>query len=415
MINLKKISRKLDNTAKVFSLEEKKNKNNFRLSVLLKEEVDENILKNALLKTLDKYPNYRVKLKTGFFWNYLSVNLKEPIVEEDKEITFKNINLKKNQSFLFKVSYFQNKINLDIFHVLTDGKGATIFLKEILYNYLDLKYELASSNEEKTQDFDYSQDVYLKNANKKLKCKNVSKRAFLIKEKIDLLNNKTYHYILDLERTKVICKKNKVSITEFLTAIYIYAIYKTIYDKTCKKDISVSVPIDLRSHYQVEAFSNFFTCMNIEGKVSKNKNISFTKILREVHKDFKNKLNLESIKSYLARDVKLGTNVAIELVPLFIKKMFMKYMGKLVNQTTTTTLSNIGPIKVFERYKEYIDNIMVLVSTGKFQKAKCTVCSYENNLTVTLNSSIVNNLLEKEFYRLLCKYIGNVRLEGNAI
>ena len=70
---MKKSSRKLDNTAKAFSLEEKQNKNNFRLSVILKEEVNENILKQALLKTLDKYPSYRVKLKTGFFWNYLSV------------------------------------------------------------------------------------------------------------------------------------------------------------------------------------------------------------------------------------------------------------------------------------------------------------------------------------------------------
>lgn len=412
---MKRLSRKLDNMAKVFSLEEKKNKNNFRLSVILKEEVNEDILKKALLKTLDKYPSYRVKLKTGLFWNYLSINAKEPIVEEDKETTFKNINLKRNRSFLFKVSYLQNKINLDIFHVLTDGKGATIFLKEILYNYLDLKYDLVPTDEEILIDIDYNQDACLKNVNRKLKCKTSFKKAFLIKDKTNLLNNKTYHYILDLERTKRICKKHKVSITEFLTAIYIYAIYKTIYDKTCKKDISVTIPIDLRKHYQVESFSNFFTCVNVDGNIVDSKNISFSKILREVHKDFKNKINLENIKSHLARDVKLGTNVAIELVPLFIKKMFMKYMGKLVNQTTTTTLSNIGPINVLDRYKKYIDNIMVLVSPGMFQKVKCTICSYENNLTVTLNSSIVNNLLEKEFHCLLSKYIGKVRLEGNAI
>lgn len=93
----------------------------------------------------------------------------------------------------------------------------------------------------------------------------------------------------------------------------------------------------------------------------------------------------------------------------------MKYIGKVVNRTTTTTLSNIGPVMILEQYKKYIYNIMVLVNPGKFQKAKCTVCSYDNNLNITLNSSIVNNLLEKEFYRLLCKYIGRVRLEGNAI
>ena len=34
------------------------------------------------------------------------------------------------------------KINLDVCHILTEGVGATIFLKAIVYNYLDLKYNL---------------------------------------------------------------------------------------------------------------------------------------------------------------------------------------------------------------------------------------------------------------------------------
>ena len=53
----------------------------------------------------------------------------------------KSINFRKNNGFLFKSYYFNNKINLDIFHVLTDGMGATIFLKEY-YNYLNIKYNL---------------------------------------------------------------------------------------------------------------------------------------------------------------------------------------------------------------------------------------------------------------------------------
>ena len=73
--------RKLDNTAKVFSLDEKKNNNIFRLSVILKEKVDSMILKSAVNKTLEMYPSYKVKIRTGFFWNYLEVNNKEPIIE----------------------------------------------------------------------------------------------------------------------------------------------------------------------------------------------------------------------------------------------------------------------------------------------------------------------------------------------
>ena len=206
-----------------------------------------------------------------------------------------------------------------------------------------------------------------------------------------------------------------MSVSEYLSALYIYAIYKTIYDKSSKQDIAVTVPVDLRRHYNVESFSNFFTCMNIKGNVTKNKYMNFKKILNEVKKEFKNKLTLENIQKYLSRDVKLGTNFGISAVPLFIKKPFMKYFGKYFSNSTTTTLSNIGKIKIADQYKKYIDNILVLVSAGKIQKVKCTICSYENNLTITINSNLLDNKLENEFYNLLLKHVGKVRLESNNV
>ena len=153
--------------------------------------------------------------------------------------------------------------------------------------------------------------------------------------------------------------------------------------------------------------------MNIEGNVLHNKDASFDKILNQVHREFKHKLTSDNIEGYLARDVKLGTNIFIRLVPLPIKKLFIKYLGKLVNQMATTTLSNIGSVKIDEPYQKYIDNIIVLVNAGRIQKVKCTICSYKNNLTVTLNSNLVDNKLEDEFDKLLAKYIGPFELESN--
>lgn len=403
--------RKLDNTAKFFSLEEKKSNNTFRLSVILKETVDPKILELSLIKSLQQYPSYKVKIQTGFFWNYFKNNNKDPMIQEERTLSWESIDYQQNNDFLFRVTYLNNKINLDILHVLTDGVGATIFLKAILYNYLDAKYKLKTNDNQKVISLSFDIDENIKNADKSLICTEKPKKAFLIKDKYDLLNNKTYHYILDLEKFKIICKKHSVSITEYLTSLYIYAIYKTLYDKSSNKDILVTVPIDLRKYYQVESFSNFFTCMNIAGNIQNN-NVSFNKILKNVHKEFKSKLTQYKIKTYLARDVKLGTNLAIRLVPLFIKKIFIKYMNKMTSQSTTT-LSNLGPIKVEEQYKKYIDNITVLVSTGNIQKTKCTICSYENKLTIALNSNIINDRLEIEFYNLLKKHVDKFELKNN--
>ena len=42
----------------------------------------------------------------------------------------------KKKTLLFKVTYYKKRINFEVFHVLTDGTGATEFLKELVKNYL---------------------------------------------------------------------------------------------------------------------------------------------------------------------------------------------------------------------------------------------------------------------------------------
>ena len=132
----KKDWRRLDNVAKVFSLHSKNNTNVFRYSVILKEKVNKKILEKALEKAINSYRAFKVKISSGFFWNYLEINNKKIIIQEESEIPCKRIDFEKNNDYLFKVTYFKNKINLDIFHVLTDGTGAIKFLKSIIYNYL---------------------------------------------------------------------------------------------------------------------------------------------------------------------------------------------------------------------------------------------------------------------------------------
>ena len=96
-------------------------------------------------------------------------------------------------------------------------------------------------------------------------------------------------------------------------------------------------------------------------------------------------------------------------------KTFINYFEKNFSQAYTTTLSNLGVIDIKEKYKKYIDNIVVLVNSGNIQKVKCSVCSYADKLTVTLNSNLITNKIEKEFYKLLDKYIGNIKLISNTI
>ena len=131
--------RRLDNYAKLFPLASTKRYSSvFRISITLKEKIDPNILEKAVNKALVKFKLFKVRMRRGFFWYYFENNTKSVVIEEEHDYPCKYIDLPANNDYLFKITYFENKINLDIFHCLTDGNNALHFLKEITYNYIDI-------------------------------------------------------------------------------------------------------------------------------------------------------------------------------------------------------------------------------------------------------------------------------------
>ena len=61
--------------------------------------------------------------------------------------------------------------------------------------------------------------------------------------------------------------------------------------------------------------------------------------------------------------------------------------------------------------KIYSKGLIPDSTKGRVQKVKCTICSYENNLTVTINSNLITDKFENEFSRLLKHHVGSFRLE----
>lgn len=408
----KKDWRKLDNTAKIFSLDDKKNTSMFRYSVLLKKNVDPSVLQKALNKTINDCPSYKMKMGAGLFWNYLELNEKNIIIQEENQIPCEHINLKKNNDYLFKVTYYKNKINLDVFHVLTDGVGASVLLKALIYNYFIIKYKLPNDIKYENEINNY-QDQYLKYYNPKLKEIGKPKKAYQIPGIPNKKINNTYHYIVSVKELKNICKRHSVTITEYLTAVYIYALYNSIYNKKSKKEIVVAIPINLRKVFNEETTANFFTYMKINSNVCGKEKITFNEILEYTKGEFYVKLTEDKIKEYISRDMKIGMNVPIRLAPLFIKKLFIKYLGFSVKRVMTTMLSNIGPIDIEDKYKKYIDNIIVLVMPNNEQKIKCTICSYQDKLNITLNSNINDKDLQKCFLNQIKTNLKKIEVISN--
>lgn len=412
--------RKLDDQAKVFALaSNNKYSSIFRLSVVLKENVDKEILEKAVEITLQKYKVFKVKMRKGLFWYYFEENNKKPIISLENEYPFKKINTKENNDYLFKITYFASKINIEFFHALTDGTGGIEFLKDIVYRYLELKYldELQADRINEKIVLKESENAYRKNYNYTGKKNKNIKRAYQLKG--DILAQGEFainHFNVKVDEIKELAKRSGCTISAYLVAMIAFSIYETNYKlNNGKRPINISVPISLRKYFPSETISNFFSYMIINVHLKYKKKYIFEDILKIVKKEFEKKLKVEKMIQTITEDAGKTNNIFIRIVPLFIKKIAVRIGSLQVKKHFTLTFSNMGKVIVEEKYSKYIDNFLVILAPDWAEKVKCGVCSYRNDLIITFTTILKGSSLECKFRDLLKENKVNLKIEGNGV
>ena len=206
-----------------------------------------------------------------------------------------------------------------------------------------------------TRKIDYdTEDSYIKNYDKKSKANASTKKAFILKG-----------------------KKIKLSaITQYLTAVLIYSIYKANYQKyNGKKPIKVCIPVDLRKYFNTKTMSNFFTYITVEAEMKKNNLDTFEKIL-----EFVVRLSYIEIRKY-----------------------------------TTITFSNIGRMGIMGKYKDYMEYFLMLIAPEPVEKIKCSACSFEDKMVFTFTSILKDSSIEKYFYEFIKNKGIDIKIESNEV
>lgn len=108
---------KLDNTANLFPAIATHNMTNvYRISVTLQERIDKALLQQALDDLLPEFDTFRVRMRKGIFWNYFETNHQSPpLVEMEQSYPCSYIDPYSNNGYLFRVSYYRDRINLEVF------------------------------------------------------------------------------------------------------------------------------------------------------------------------------------------------------------------------------------------------------------------------------------------------------------
>lgn len=137
--------------------------------------------------------------------------------------------------------------------------------------------------------------------------------------------------------------------------------------------------------------------------------------MEKVKNEFKDKLTEEELLRTIAKFMKVGNNVFLKFLPLFIKKVIVQNVYREIRKYNTTTLSNIGRIGVISKYKDYIDEFLFLIGPENIEKIKCTACSYENKLVFTIVSVLEDKKVEEKFFNFMKQKGIHGKIEGNGV
>lgn len=399
---------KLDNAAQLFPIISSKNEtSSFRLSAVLKEEVDEQLLKEVLIKTLERFPTFKVKLKKGFFWYYLQENYNEPVVCEESPYLCEANDYKKQKEFLFKVRYFRKRITLEIFHGITDGGGGMEFFKSLLYHYLTAKgYEIPNHGEILTTDVeqlvDETQDSFKYNYNRNQKQKENESKGFKI---TGVAHSKKWtgciNAICKVDTIKNAAKKYNATVTEYISALLLYSIYINYYQQSKSKlPIRLFIPVNARRFFDSKTLRNFVLFIRTNSIFTGN--ITFEEVITHIKDTFKQELNKDELLGRIKANVKLEINMFTRCIPLFIKRFVVKIVYRTLGSgVNTLSYSNLGIVNVPVEMLEYIDRIEFLNDASKYTPINVGSVSFGNHFVLSFTSDVIERKLQRTVIRML--------------
>lgn len=402
---------KIDNAGKIFQAVKKPtNSSVFRVSMALHDEINPDLLQNAVDITMKRFPSLAVKLRKGVFWDFLEGNEKSLSVQKEINYPCFPIDSTTNNGYLIRVLYFNCRISVEIFHSLMDGTGALEFLKTLAYQYLCLcgndveadvsimlPDELPSKFETEDSFEKYYQHVKV-NRHKEPKAYQIDGTRF------ERMGNNVIHGVLNAGKLNAVAKQNGATITEYLTAILIHSIYsQSARYEINHEPVRVAIPVNLRKLFPSKTIRNFFAVVNVGIPISDS--CTFDTIVKEVSLQLKEKTKREYLSAEIAHNIKFQKMLSARFVPLAIKYIAMRYAFKYLGENLKTiTLTNLGNVRLPDSMSKYVDQLEIVMYPTEKSPINCGVCSVNNQLTITFSRSILETDIIKCFFRLLTEH-----------
>lgn len=418
-----KVWYKLDLSAIVYpTLQRRDFSSVYRLSVVLKEEVQPDVLQQAVDIALKRFPTYKTAIRKGLFWRYLEPNNRPgPFVQKDIRNFCMPMPFKAGSRYLLRVYYYDRRISLEAHHCLGDGTGGMCVLQTITAVYLRLLGHSVSSggfvlDVNGTPDPEELEDAYMRYANAKVCPPRPGEKTYRVRgTREPFYTFNIIDGIMSVREVMEVAKKYDATITEYLNSVLLYALLKKQQSEWHLKlrPVKIAMPVNLRRFFPSKTLRNFITMVypSIDPRLGE---YSFEEIVKQVHNYMRYYINEKFLRGDITTNASTQRNPFIRVVPLFVKDFVVRqFYTRVQDKNSSAGLTNMGALKVPEDMKPYIERFDIYMGQPFSSRTNCAIISFEDKLTINFASNIMETDVERFFFRKLVKDGIHVTIESN--
>lgn len=407
----------LDNAGVIMpSVSDDVNSSYFRMEVILERPIDRAVLASALSAAVRRFPYFNVTLRKGIFWHYFEECPDPPEIEDDEASPCQGWNINSRGTRLVRIKARGARLACELSHALTDGTGAASFLKTLLALYLmgtgvDPGAELGSGEyadihiKQETPAPEEYEDGYQLHFPGNLPAPEPNPRAWHLES--PLLDGGEYRVItgeIDLQGMLALAKSRQVSLTELLGAVYLDSLQELWFSRRRRRAsgyISLEIPVNLRHFFPTNTKRNFslFVILRENLKLGRR---DFEELVRRAHHRMRLETDPKSISREIARNAGGTRNIAVRLVPLFIKTLFARALfAKFGEVLLSGFISNLGSFRLPPGFEPHVRAVHFIPAPSRTLKTNASSLSWKNRLYISFGSLASSRELETVFFRKL--------------
>jgi NRPS condensation-like uncharacterized protein len=360
-------------------------------------------------------------MRSGLFWHYFHHSDDILHIQEDVLNPCMSLSPRSDGGFQIRVRYYDRRIALEVFHSVSDGSGAMVFLKTLLAQYLELRgihvpsthgvLDCAESPRasETVDDFSAFAGRSTPRGRRESRAYHVSGTK-LPHRQITIITG-----TLPEDAVRRASHRNGVSITEYLIGAYVYVLndIQRSEQRRHPLPVKIQVPVNLRRFHPTETLRNFSSYVG-PGIDPTHGDYTFEEVLSSVHHFMRYEVTDKHMRSRVAANTRTAQNLLVRVMPLFVKNRVIglgyRFAGPAIY---TSVLTNLGSVQIPPEMMPHVEAFDFHLGPSQVTNVDCGVLGYNGKLRINFTRVIHEPLVERAFFTFLVRQGIPVKVESD--